>query len=132
MQNGAVRDLELVRVNLSALDADALQVAVGSRGLRSLAVRGSVFPTGFVMDDLLRSSVAKGVLQLSICENSNDTSLRLSDDAVLEFYFPAEAPPGRQSRNLTLEGPGITDMFVTKFFAVSTLVSCAFFVSVNP
>lgn len=38
IHNGAARLLELTRVNLKSLDAAALQVAVGFRGLRSIAL----------------------------------------------------------------------------------------------
>lgn len=108
-------------MDFSALDADAFLVAVGCRGLKTLLLRGSVLPNGFGTDDLIRSSVAQGVFQLA-AEDNSDAPRTLSDDVVLDFFFRADAVPARESLDLVLDGYGVNDMFLTRFFEVSTFL----------
>ncbi|KAH7684434.1 hypothetical protein AAVH_41058, partial [Aphelenchoides avenae] len=122
IRKGAVERLHFSRIEFSALDNDALLVAVGCRGLESLGVRRSVVPRGFVTDDLLRSSVAQGLLELSIYDNVSDLPHRISDDVFLDLYCPSDAAPATQPLSLDLEGSGLTEKFMQKFFEVSDFV----------
>lgn len=90
-------------------------VAVGFRGLQSLDVRQSVVPSGFLTDDLIRSSAAKGLPELYFVENESDAPSRLLEEAVLDFFFRADAAPEGQSLSLMLDGAWLTDMFLAKF-----------------
>lgn len=117
--NGTVRRIEFFGVDFSALDDDALLVAAGCHGLRSLMFKQSVMPRGFVIDDLIRASDAKGVLRLTIYGNNNDAPLRVSEDAVLGFFLPADAAHGGSQRSLLFDCNGITDTFALKLFEVS-------------
>lgn len=122
IRRGAVRRLRCSSVDLCALDEDTFLAAIGSGGLQSLVILESVFPSGFVTDALLRASGAKGVLELAFVQNKSDTPHILSDEAVLDFCFAVHAAPGEKSRCLELEGSGITQMFLKKFFEVGTLI----------
>lgn len=84
-------------VDFSALGDDAFLVVVRCRGLALHIVRRSVLSSGSVTDDLLRASVAKGLLQLCVFENEYDSPHDLSDDGTLDFFFPADAARGRES-----------------------------------
>lgn len=96
---GAVRHLHFSRVDFSALNNDALLVVVGCRGLQSLRIRRSVVPSGFATDDLIRCSLAKGLIELCIFENDTDSRRKLAEDAILDFCFPGNAVE-TQSRTL--------------------------------
>lgn len=111
--------LHFNRIDFSALDDGAFLDAVECRGLQSLIVQESTFPSGFVADDLIRSSAAKGLLELWLRGNSNTTPHRHSEGAILDFFFRADEAPEAQPRELTLEGSGVTDSFLTKFFEVN-------------
>lgn len=120
IRSGAVRRLTFDDVDFSTLADNAFQAAVACRGLQSFKVRWSFLPSGFVADDLIRISVARGFLRLKLFENQCDIPQNISDDAVLDFFFRVDAPVGGQSRSLSLAGTGLTDMFLKKFFDVST------------
>ncbi|KAH7702912.1 hypothetical protein AAVH_29924 [Aphelenchoides avenae] len=90
--------------------------AVGCRGLKSFAVGGSVVPSGFITDALLRASVANNVLQPSLFGIGIEMPVGPSDDAILDFCFSPYTAPGGQCRSLMIEYSGITDLFLTKFF----------------
>lgn len=49
------------------------------------------------MDNVLRASVAKGVLHLSYYNTESDPPHRVSDDVILDLCFPADAASGGQS-----------------------------------
>jgi hypothetical protein len=91
IRSGAVKFLHFCGVDFSALYDDAFLIAVGCRGLQSLVVCRSVVPSGFVTDDLIRHSVAQDLLQLWFSANESDAPHSLSDEAVLDFFFPAGA-----------------------------------------
>lgn len=116
IRSGAVQRLEFCGIDFRALPDDALLVAVGCRGLRSLEVIHSFAPSDFVTDDLIRSSLAKGLLELCIYGNASDSPHIISEDAVMDVYFPAAL--GIQSLTLKLNGFWLTDMFLRKFFEV--------------
>lgn len=118
IRSGAVRFLHFRRVDFSALNDGALMVLVGCRGLQSLTVDYSVVPVGFVRDDLIRASVAKGFPELHLSKNTNGTPHRISEDATLGFFFPADSARARQAIKLRIEGSRITDTFFTKFVEV--------------
>lgn len=120
IHNGAVQRLYIYGVDVRALGDDALLSAVSWRGLQSVQVYASVVPSSFVTDDLLRSNVAKGLQSLRVYDNVNDAPHRLSDDAVLDLLFPTDATPGGPSCHYRLEGSGIGDIFLARFFEVST------------
>lgn len=122
MRGGAVEDLCFNGLDLSALGAEAFLVVVGCRGLKSLVLHRSVFPSGFVADDLMRASAAKGLLRLGFFKNKCATLPRVSEDAILDFFFPANAAPKRDSVSLELDGSAVTEIFLTKFFEVSILI----------
>ncbi|KAH7698752.1 hypothetical protein AAVH_34150, partial [Aphelenchoides avenae] len=115
LRSGAVRSLEFFRVDFSALNNDAFVMAVGCRGLQSIEVDRSVVPSGFITDELLRISAANGVLKLGFCQNKSSEPHRLSEDAILDFFFRADAVSGQLSLRLLLDGSGVTEMFLTKF-----------------
>ncbi|KAH7700422.1 hypothetical protein AAVH_32458 [Aphelenchoides avenae] len=117
IRDGAVQRLLFIGIDFSA-HSDALLVAAGFLGLESLEVRQSVVPSSFVTDDLLRSSVAQGLLELSIFENDSNSPHRLSDDVFLDLYCPSDAGPWTQRLSLMLEGFGLTEMFLQKLFEV--------------
>lgn len=117
IRGGTVRDFHFSQVDFSALDDDAFLVAICLHGLQSIALWTCVVPSGFVTDDLLRSGIAKGLVDLRFVVTKID---RLSEDAILDFCFPGDAVPGGRSQCLVLEGSGVTDMFVKNFFEVST------------
>lgn len=121
MRTSAIRRFYANRADFTALDNDAILAVVDCRGLRSLEVRRSVFPMGFVLDDMIRASAENGALQLHLLENRSESALRFSDDAILDFCFCADASPEQQSIRIELEGAGVTDLFLTKFFEVSPL-----------
>lgn len=121
--SGSVASVEFRRVDSSALDAGAFLDAVCSHGLGSVVVQRSVLPHGFDTDDLLRASVAKGLLELLFQGNISDAPPGLSDDAVLDYFFRADAARGHVL-HLTLDGPGVTEMFFKKCFEVSTCFRC--------
>lgn len=129
VRSGAVRRIECQRVDFTALSNAAFLTAVGCPGLVGLEVIWSVVPGSFVTDDLLRSSIAKGVRQLSVMENKRDsphrsmTLHRFSEDAILDFFFRTkDAPSGGQRFTLELYGSGVTDAFLSKFLDVSSSV----------
>lgn len=126
MLGGTVRSLRFNCVVFSALKDDALLAAVGCRGLQSIVIRMSAVPSGLLTDTLIRSSAANGLSELSFLSNSSDTPHRLSDDAVLDFFFRPNTTPGA-STSLALEDTGITDTFLVKFFEVSEHVAEDFF-----
>ncbi|KAH7698373.1 hypothetical protein AAVH_34534 [Aphelenchoides avenae] len=97
------RHVQFSCVDLSALDHNALRVALIA----------AVFTR--LRDDLVRASVGKGLVRLELSGNQHDTWQRLSDDAVLDFFFRADAPAGGQSLSLRLAGTGLTGMFLKKF-----------------
>lgn len=122
IRSGAVQGLGFNGVDLSTLGADSFLPVVGCRGLQSLKVRRSVLPNGFVTDDLIRSSAARGVLQLS-SEKNSDAPSQLSDKVILDFFFQADvAPCERESLRLVPEGYGVDETFLKRFFEVSTFV----------
>ncbi|KAH7700952.1 hypothetical protein AAVH_31925 [Aphelenchoides avenae] len=112
-RSGAIRRLGFNGVDFTALDDDAFLAAIGCRGLKTLEVRECVIRSGFVTDELVRSSVAKGFSELSLWGNKSDSPHRLSDDALMDFFLPLDVAAGRA--DLVLEGTGVTDMFFTKF-----------------
>lgn len=118
--SGTVRRLQFVIVDFGALDIDAFLVVVGLRCLQSLEFERSVVSNGFVTDDLIRSSVAKGIRGLTLEEITGERSLGLSEDAVLDFFIRADSEPEEQPLSLVLDGYDVSDNFVTKFFEVST------------
>lgn len=90
-------------------------VALGCRDLQSLDVHESIVRSGFVTDDLLRASLAKGLFRIRFSDNNSDAPHSLSEDHVMDVCFPADAAPGGLPRNIQLEGTG----FLTKFIEVS-------------
>lgn len=114
--SGTVRRLQFVIVDFGALDIDAFLVVVGLRCLQSLEFERSVVSNGFVTDDLIRSSVAKGIRGLTLEEITGERSLGLSEDAVLDFFIRADSEPEEQPLSLVLDGYDVSDNFVTKFF----------------
>lgn len=116
---GAVQRLGFGGIDFSALADDVFMIAVSCRGLQSLVVKYSVVPSRLVTDALIRSSVAKGLARLWLIDNKLDSSIRLSDDAVLDFCFPADATAKGQAGSLMLDGSAVTDIFITKLFEVS-------------
>lgn len=128
---GLLRNLSFDRVNVSALDGDFLLGAVNWPGLKSLGVRRSVVPRGYVSDDLLLCCAAKvPKFALSYFTNESDTPQVVSDDAILEFFFPAHAVSGETWQNLVLECTGVTETFLAQFLEVSACASRAF-LSIN-
>ncbi|KAH7703380.1 hypothetical protein AAVH_29446, partial [Aphelenchoides avenae] len=113
---GAVQHLTFNSVDFTALSNHAFLVAVRSRGLLSFAVERSIVPSSFVTDDLIRSCVAKGLLSLWFSKNKSNTPHALSEHAVLDFFFPADAASARQHRHLRLENLKVTDKFLINFF----------------
>lgn len=102
---GGVRSLVFSCVDFSAFGDDVFHIALGCRGLRSLEVQWSVVPSDYVTDELLRSNVAKGLLELHVYyKNKSDSLQRLSDDAVLDFFFRADKATEGHSLNLRLKG----------------------------
>lgn len=125
IRSGAVLRLGFTRVDFGALDIDAFLAVADCRGLRSLTVRRSAVPRGFVMDDLLRVSVASGLRELRFTNNNGDTTQPFSEVAVLDYFFRVDAAAEQHSLCLELDGSGITDMFVSEFLKVTTLaVGC--------
>lgn len=118
LRSGAVRNLRFYSVDLSALDDDAFLDALGCRGLLSLVVERSDVPSGFAVDVLVPTSVAKGLTELSLRGNKSDTPPSVSEDIVLGFFFRADAGQGRQTFDLKLEGSGVTEKFLAHFFKV--------------
>ncbi|KAH7704307.1 hypothetical protein AAVH_28497, partial [Aphelenchoides avenae] len=116
LRSGVVRHFAFDNVDLSALGNDAFRVAVECRGLQSFEVRQCVILGGFVTDELIRSSVAKGFSELSLYGNKIDYPHRLSEEALMDCLLPADTAPRRQSLSLVLEGTGISDVFLTKIF----------------
>ncbi|KAH7673102.1 hypothetical protein AAVH_42419, partial [Aphelenchoides avenae] len=118
LRNGAVQLLHFIDVDFSALDSDVLLLAVGCRGLQSIRIHGSIVPSGFVLDDLIRSSVANGLRQLWFFESRSDAPHGLSENATVDFIFRANTAQRRQQDPilLMLEGPQVTETFLTKFF----------------
>lgn len=121
IRTGAVRRLYFNSVDFSALDSNAFLEAAGSRGLQVLMVRSSVVPSCFVTDDLIRTGVAEGVHALALANNESNMPHRVSDEAILDFFFRADAAPGRRV-SISLDDSGVTDMFVSKFLEVCTLL----------
>lgn len=128
-RNGAVRRLYFGYVDFSAFDNDAFQAVVRCSGLRSLLIRQSDVPSGLVLDSLIRSGAAMGLLQLRFTAAISDAPRSLSDDAVLDFFFRADTAPRPHEDFLYLEvtGSSVTDSFLTKFFEVITFVVRVFF-----
>lgn len=123
MRGGAIRDLGCRGIDFSALDDDALMVAVGFRGLRSLLVYRSIFSSRFVTDDLIRASVANSLSSLTFSDNTGvDSPLRFSQDAVLDFFFRAYTPFESRSYYLSLDGSGVTDTFLVRLFDVGSFL----------
>lgn len=91
IRHGAVRRFDFDCVDFNALDTDELLVAFSCRGLQLLEVDRSVVPSGFVTEDLLRSSAAKGVLELRFTRNPSNALPGISEVAVLDFCFSADA-----------------------------------------
>lgn len=118
---GAVRHLCFNGIDFSTVDSNAFLVAVGCRGLERLSVKESVLPCAFVTDDLLRASVAKGLSVLCCFDNNSDAPQRLSEDAVLDFFFRADAVPRGNDPHLALDGYAVTEMFFTKLIEVRTV-----------
>ncbi|KAH7697800.1 hypothetical protein AAVH_35114, partial [Aphelenchoides avenae] len=116
MRAGSVQSLHCRRVDFGALDDDAFLLAVRCRGLQSIRVRDCVVPSGLVTDDLIRSSIANGLRQLRFSGIKTDAPHAFSEDALLDFFFETGATPKGRKRNLELQGYGITDTFVRKFF----------------
>ncbi|KAH7700533.1 hypothetical protein AAVH_32346, partial [Aphelenchoides avenae] len=116
IRSGAVRRLQFSGVDLSSFSDNAFLIAIGCRGLQLLALERSVVPGGLVVDDAIRSSVEKCLLELSLCGNKSDTPHRVSEAAVLDFFFRADAAAEGQSLSLKLEGTGIADKFINQFF----------------
>lgn len=117
-RSGAVRRFYARRTDFSALDGDAFLAVVGCRGLQSFQAQRSVFPSGCVVDDLIRSCAANGVLELHFRENRCEPALRFSDDAVLDFCYQTNAAPVRRPISLELDVIGVSDLFLAKFFEV--------------
>lgn len=119
--SGVVRRLRLFCIDFGALVDDAFLVIADCRGLQTLEVERSVVPSDFASDGLIRASVAKGLLRLRLwfLKSNSDAPYTFSDGAILDFFFRADVAPAGQSLSLVLEGTGLTDRFVTKFFEVS-------------
>lgn len=117
ISSGAVQCFHFAGVNFSALSEDAFLIAVGRRGLQALVVRHSAISGKCVTDDLIRASAAKGLRRL-IFNNNADAPPRFSEDAILDFFFRADAAQGGQWLSLELTGSGFTQMFLFKFFEV--------------
>lgn len=113
---GAVQSLAFSSTDFSALNNDTFLVALRCRGLRSLSAERSIVPSSFVTDNLLRSSVTKGLLTVWFSKNKSDTPHPLSEDAVIDFFFSADTASARQHRYLNLENFGATDRFLINFF----------------
>lgn len=118
----ALRRLQFLSIDFSGLDADAFLAAVGCRGLRLLTVRESVFPNGFMTDDLIRASAARGLFELVMNGNTTDSPHGQSEEAVLDFFLSAD-PATASHRSLVLDGSRINDMFLTKLFEVKKRMS---------
>lgn len=120
---GAVRRLRCSLVDLSTLGADAFLAVVGCRGIQSIVVERSVVRSFLITDNLIRASAAKGLFALEFSRIKSDAPLGFSEEAVLDFFFRADAAAGRRDRlSLTLPGSMITDAFLTKCFELRTSV----------
>lgn len=128
VRGSAVPRLHLSGVDFSALGDEALLVALGCRDLHSLVIRRSYIASNyFITDELLRSCGAKGVRELNIVENHRDTPPKISEDAILDFCFPASTASEDQKLNLVLEDSDVTGMFVARFFEVGMTLVCVYF-----
>ncbi|KAH7707727.1 hypothetical protein AAVH_25029 [Aphelenchoides avenae] len=114
IRNGAVRGLFFNGIDIM-LDAKTFLLAADCRGLQTLLLRGCLLPNSLNTDELIRSSVAKGLLLLA-SENNSDAPRTLSEDGVLDFFFRANAVPGGKPLILMLNGYGLTATFLTSFF----------------
>ncbi|KAH7707726.1 hypothetical protein AAVH_25028 [Aphelenchoides avenae] len=122
LRSAAVRHLGFDNVDLNALYDDAFRVAVECRGLLSFEVQRCVILSGFVTDELIRSSVAKDYSELSLWGNKSDSPHRISKAAIMDCLLPADALPEQTSLSLVLKGTGITETFLAKIFEADTFL----------
>lgn len=129
IRKGAIQRLSLTSVDFRTIDDYAFMDAVDCRGLQPLTVWRSEIFKGFITDDLIRSSVSKGLPELCFYSHIGDAPHSPSEDALLHFFFAADtdAAPGQHPYRLELDGTAVTDMFASKFFEVSTFGGVTFY-----